>query len=81
MAIDFSNIGKVVFQIYYYIINMLSELSEEWVAGKAIIPAANHIFTVSEYTEKFVKVDVVPFHRNVDKLLFFLKEQCHIFNQ
>jgi hypothetical protein len=74
MKIDYSNTGKVMFSMRYYVKNLLEECPDELLkAGTATTPAANHISNINPNAIKLNKEKAEIFHHLVAKLLYLSK--------
>ena len=72
MTIDYSEDGKVRFSMIDYIDRLLDEAPED-MAGTAVTPAANDLFTVREDAKQIDKKQAETFHHLTAKILYLLK--------
>ena len=73
MTLDYSKKGKIQFQMFDYIDNMIKELPEGWLDGLAATPAANHLFEVNDEAAKLSETESLLYHHNTAKLLYLSK--------
>jgi hypothetical protein len=72
MTLDYTEKGKVKIKMLDYVRKLLAELPEDW-EGKALTPAANHLFTVDNNQQKVTEQQAQFFHTYVAKTLFLCK--------
>ena len=72
MKLDYSEEGKVKIDMTYYLKKILDDLLKKH-QGRAITPAANHLFEVNKTTRKLSEKDAQAFHTIMAKLLFLCK--------
>ena len=73
MILYYSKRGKIQFQMFNYIGNMIEELPEWWLDGPAATPAANHLFEVNDDAEKLPEKEALLYHHHTAKLLYLSK--------
>ena len=73
MTLDYSKKGKIQFQMFDYIGNMIKELTEGWLVGPVATPAANHLFEVNDEAEKLSEKEALLYHHHTEKLLYLSK--------
>ena len=73
MNLDYRKEGKVKIDMTDYLKKILNGLPSKY-QGRAITPAANHLFEVNKTTRKLSKKDAQAFHTIVAKLLFLCKQ-------
>ena len=52
---------------------MIEELSEGWLDGPEVTPAANHLFEVNDDAEKLPEKEALLYHHHTAKLLYLSK--------
>jgi hypothetical protein len=72
MIIDYMDDGKVRFSMVDYIDGLLDE-APEVMAGTAVTPAANDLFTMWEDTTQIDKKQAETFHHLTAKILYLSK--------
>ena len=72
MKLDYREQGKVKIDMTDYLKENLDELPDKY-QGRAITPAANHLFKVNETAPKLSDKDAQAFHTFVTKLIFLCK--------
>ena len=73
MKLDYNKEGKVKIDMTDYLKNILDELPNKY-QGRAIAPAANHLFEVNNTTRKLSEKDAQAFHTIAAKLIFLCKQ-------
>ena len=69
MNLDYRDQGKVKIDMTDFLKNILDDLPNKY-QGRAITPAANHLFEFNKTTRKLSEKDAHAFHTIVEKLLF-----------
>jgi hypothetical protein len=72
MTLDYSTPGQVSIWMDDYILNLFKEAPAN-IAGTAVTPAADHLFSVNEAPEYLDDVTSEFFHHLTAKLLFLYK--------
>jgi hypothetical protein len=73
MQLDFSNKGKVVMTIHDYIDELIKEVPEDLLSGKASTPASNFLFNVNPKCSKLDNKTSAMYHHLTAKLLYLSK--------
>ena len=73
MQLDFSNKGKVVMTMRDYIDELIKEVPEDLLSGKASTPASNFLFNVNPKCSKLGNETSVMYHHLTAKLLYLSK--------
>ena len=74
IKLDYCNEGKVKIDMTDYLKKILNDLPSKY-QGRAITPAAKHLFEVNNTTRKLSEKDAQAFHTTVEKLLFLCKRE------
>ena len=72
MKLDYREEGKVKIDMTGYLKKILNDLPNKY-QGRAITPAANHLFEVNKTTKNISEKDAQAFHTIMEKLLFLCK--------
>jgi hypothetical protein len=76
MQLDFSNKSKVVMTMHDYIDELIKEVPEDLLSGKASTPVSNFLFNVTPKCSKLDNKTSVMYHHLTAKLLYFSKRAC-----